>query len=223
MWYWWRRPEAPKLEEAEEELLQSDVISNSLGSTPILTDKGHTLRVSWSWTLQSVMLVCSFAFFISGCYDEPTEAACTRKMFPYSPALEAVEYHDETIKGEFMQPSPFRGTPTPELDARWEEIADGNAFNVASDKIHLLNKSISRPWHHTDPIYGGGIAAQSWGSHQLHCLNILRQATFEDVYRKADRLPEILRVTNEVRRNHLGKSHFAAISVFYNHKIWPRV
>jgi hypothetical protein len=80
--------------------------------------------------------------------------------------LEAVEYHYETLQGEFLQPSPYRGTPTPEIDFRWEEISDGNAFNVPDDKIHLLNKSSSMPWHHTEPEFGGGIAAQSWGFHQ---------------------------------------------------------
>ncbi|GJP93025.1 DUF3328 domain protein [Aspergillus niger] len=211
MWCWQRRPEALKVEEAEEGLLRSETLHQALGSKPDQRERSRTLRLFWGWALQSAILACSLALFVLSRCGEPSEAACTRKMSSYSPALEAVEYHDETLQGEFMQPSPFRGTPTPELDARWEEIADGNAFNVDSNKIHLLNKSLSQPWHHTEPIFGGGIAAQSWGSHQLHCLNILRQVTFEKEYRKADQLPDILRVTNEIRRNHLGKSPFAAI------------
>ncbi|RAL00024.1 oxidase ustYa family protein [Aspergillus ibericus CBS 121593] len=203
MWYGRRRPEASELEETEEGLLQSEKLDRALKSKTDQKDKSCTQRLIWGWVLQSVMLVGSLTLLILSWYGEPSEVACTRKMFPYSPALEAVEYHDETLQGEFMQPSPFRGTPTPEIDARWEEIADGNAFNVASDKIHLLNKSSSEPWHHTDPKFGGGIAAQSWGYHQLHCLNLLRQASFEEEYRKSERLPEILRVTKEVRRNHL--------------------
>ena len=87
-----------------------------------------------------------------------------------APALEAVEYHDETLPGAFLQPSPYRGTPTPDIDARWEKLWDWGAFNVPEDKIPLLNKSTDDPWHHTDPSHGGGVAGLFWGFHQIHCL-----------------------------------------------------
>lgn len=144
-----------------------------------------------------------------------------------------------------MQPSPFRGTPTPELDARWEEIADGNAFNVDSNKIHLLNKSLSQPWHHTEPIFGGGIAAQSWGSHQLHCLvrEILRVK--RPCYRPYDSLKQHrIFFVKWLLRKSIGKPinclifcvspmKFAATTLvrallppylrcFHNWKVWPK-
>ena len=41
-----------------------------------------------------------------------------------APALEAVEYHEENFAGIFHQPSKYRGTPTPELEAEWEALWD---------------------------------------------------------------------------------------------------
>ena len=83
-----------------------------------------------------------------------------------------MEYHHTTFQGAFDQPSIYRGTPTPELDWQWEEFIEGSAFNLPSDKLHLLNISetdIPR-WHHTEPRFGGGVAASGWGFHQIHCL-----------------------------------------------------
>ncbi|KAK8067393.1 hypothetical protein PG997_014140 [Apiospora hydei] len=221
MWNWPSKSRSTELDEAEG-FLQSEELDgyarSAISGTNGRRGGSACLRMNWSWVLQTAMLLSSSTLFILSWYHEPSDATCTRRLFPYcafldqsltsghqraAPALEAVTYHDETLQGEFLQPSPYRGTPTPEIDARWEEIADGNAFNVASDKLHLLNKSSSDPWHHTAPEFGGGVAAQSWGFHQLHCLNLLRQASYEDEYRQAGRLPEILRATKEVRRNHL--------------------
>ncbi|KAK7965737.1 Cyclochlorotine biosynthesis protein O [Apiospora aurea] len=208
MWNWHSKSSSSELDEAEEGFLQSEELDGYARSTISGTNGRRRgwewLRTNWSWVLQTAMLLCSSTLFLLSWYHEPSDATCTRSGHRRAaPALEAVTYHDETLQGEFLQPSPYRGTPTPEIDARWEEIADGNAFNVASDKLHLLNKSSSDPWHHTAPEFGGGVAAQSWGFHQLHCLNLLRQASYEDEYRQAGRLPEILRATKEVRRNHL--------------------
>ncbi|RYP20474.1 hypothetical protein DL765_002773 [Monosporascus sp. GIB2] len=121
-----------------------------------------------------------------------------------APALEAVAYHDETLPGDFLQPSPYRGTPTPEIDSRWEKLWDWGAFNVPEDKIPLLNKSRSGSWHRTDPKFGGGVAGLFWGFHQIHCLDLLRQMSYKDEYEKSGRrLPSILRDPEEERRVHL--------------------
>ncbi|KAH8587733.1 hypothetical protein B0O99DRAFT_747327 [Bisporella sp. PMI_857] len=195
-----------ELDAAEEGLLQSEKSDGAfvLKTEPNLDRYRRSwLRLNWSWILQSVMLVCSSTLFILCWYGEPSDATCTRKLFPYSPALAAVTYHEETLLGAFLQPSPYRGTPTPEIDSRWEDIWDWGAFNIADDKIHLLNKSRSVKWHHTDPEFGGGVAALSWGFHQIHCLDLLRQMTYKEEYELAGRLPAILRVEEGLRRDHL--------------------
>lgn len=62
---------------------------------------------------------------LSLAYGRPvSDAACTRQLFSYSPALEAVEYHEEDFKGLFHQPSIYRGTPTDEIDENWRVLWD---------------------------------------------------------------------------------------------------
>jgi hypothetical protein len=88
---------------------------------------------------------------------------------PTAPALEVVEYEDTLLVGHFIEPSPYRGRPTPEKDALWERLWDWGAFNIPDDQFPLLNKS-GEPWHHVGQEFGGGVAGLSWGYHQIHCL-----------------------------------------------------
>ncbi|KAJ4291137.1 hypothetical protein N0V90_010335 [Kalmusia sp. IMI 367209] len=119
----------------------------------------------WSWVLQFAIFLCSLTLFILSRYTEPSDAA--------SPALEAVTYYDTTFQGTFDAPSPYRGTPTPELDWQWEEMIEGSAFNLPNDKLHLLNITEGKipRWHHTEAKFGGGIAASGWD----HCIELMRQ------------------------------------------------
>ncbi|KAK1987329.1 hypothetical protein LZ30DRAFT_684774 [Colletotrichum cereale] len=56
----------------------------------------------------------------------------------YSPALEAVEYEWMKWPNAFAQPSPYRGTPTTELEQAWEKISSGEqlSFSSASTSYH---------------------------------------------------------------------------------------
>ncbi|KAL5405343.1 hypothetical protein PMIN04_012364 [Paraphaeosphaeria minitans] len=42
---------------------------------------------------------------------------------------------------EFEEPSPYRGTPTPELDWRCEQSIEGCAFEIHLENLHLFNIS----------------------------------------------------------------------------------
>lgn len=83
MWCWQRRPEALKVEEAEEGLLRSETLHQALGSKPDQRERSRTLRLFWGWALQSAILACSLALFVLSRCGEPSEAACTRKMSSY--------------------------------------------------------------------------------------------------------------------------------------------
>lgn len=87
-----------------------------------------------------------------------------------APALDAIQYEYQLLQGSFMEPSPYRGRPTPQMDALWERLWDWGAYNVPEHQLRALNKSESVPWHHVDEQFGGGLAGMSWGYHQLHCL-----------------------------------------------------
>ncbi|EXV00379.1 DUF3328 domain protein [Metarhizium robertsii] len=190
---------------ADEGLLQDEGLDRgfSLKKYPLVDEYGRRcISLTWTWIIQSAMLACSLTLFILSWSGRPSDETCVRKLFPYS--LEAVEYHDETLPGAFLQPSPYRGTPTPDIDARWEKLWDWGAFNVPEDKIPLLNKSTDDPWHHTDPSHGGGVAGLFWGFHQIHCLDLLRQMSYKEEYEKSgQRLPSILRDPEALRRTHL--------------------
>jgi hypothetical protein len=146
-----------------------------------------------------------------------------------APAMEVVQYENQLLQGTFMEASPYRGRPTPEIDVLWGELWDWGAFNVPEEESHQLNMSDAVDWHHTDKEFGGGLAGMSWGYHQLHCLvrticfreprekataahcgisqDLLRQWSYKDEYHE-DRngLPELLRMKEKIRRDHLGQA-----------------
>ncbi|KAF2114045.1 hypothetical protein BDV96DRAFT_107512 [Lophiotrema nucula] len=187
---------------AEEGLLEDEKIDDDF--VPRRPIKRTLIHRWWSWILQSLAFVCSLTLFILSQYKEPSDVACDLQLSTWSPALEAVSYHQTTFQGKFYQPSPYRGTPTPELDWQWEEIIEASAFDFPVDKVHLLNMTDKNAdkWHYTERELGSGVAASAWGFHQIHCLNILRQISYKEEYHKQGRLPRILREPPKYIRDH---------------------
>ena len=78
----------------------------------------------------------------------------------------------------------------------------GGVINISEETLHAVNASAKYSVK-LAPEIGGGYMASVESLHQLHCLNMLRQATYEDYYRdKAgpwEDSPQILRY-------HLGKA-----------------
>ncbi|KAL9026019.1 MAG: hypothetical protein Q9196_005252 [Gyalolechia fulgens] len=118
-----------------------------------------------------------------------------------SPALEAIKFtgHFQRFDGSFATPNAFKGTPNPNIDAAWANITyeDGIAFsrlnisslttaggviNISEETLRSVNASAEFSVKLT-PEIGGGYMASVEILHQLHCLNMLRQATYEDYYR----------------------------------------
>jgi hypothetical protein len=70
----------------EEGLLKSEKLDTEVISRrkPTIDEpKRDFLRNTWSWTLQAALLTCSFTLFVLSRYREPSDAECTRKLFPY--------------------------------------------------------------------------------------------------------------------------------------------
>jgi hypothetical protein len=42
-----------------------------------------------------------------------------------APLEEAVQYQKKDINSNLFDQNPFKGTPSPELDAAWDDILDG--------------------------------------------------------------------------------------------------
>ncbi|KAH7398371.1 hypothetical protein BKA66DRAFT_201242 [Pyrenochaeta sp. MPI-SDFR-AT-0127] len=169
---------------------------------PRRTPKRTIFNRWWGWFLQALAFTCSLTLFILSQYREPSDAACTRKINTWSPAFDAVEYHETNFLGEFEQPSPYRGLPTPELDWQWEELIEGSAFNIPKEKLHLFNisKETMPKLYHTE---SGGLAASAWGFHQIHCVNVLRQISYKEEYYRQGRLPQILTQEASYSRKHV--------------------
>ncbi len=92
----------------------------------------------------------------------------------------------KAINGSFFDdpPSIWRGDPSPEVDAAWDEISWQNLFAISTEELVKLGK---------DPASSVRLPA-SWGygkeahlakldvTHQIHCLNAIRKGLFADYY-----------------------------------------
>lgn len=79
--------------------------------------------------------------------------------------------------------------------------AVGGVINISEETLRAVNASIEYSVK-LAPEIGGGYMASVEALHQLHCLNMLRQATYEDFYRdKAEPWQD----TPQTLRYHLGR------------------
>ncbi|KZT69728.1 hypothetical protein DAEQUDRAFT_726394 [Daedalea quercina L-15889] len=126
------------------------------------------------------------------------DVQCTRRLSTYSPAIEAVEYHDVMFNGSLHHTSEFRGTPSPEVDAAWDRISNLKPLSIFEDDLTKIGRN-SRPsmvkYHEA---FSGGYVATIEIAHHMHCLNMLRKRTYWDYYAPLDdsyqRNPDFYRV-----------------------------
>ena len=79
--------------------------------------------------------------------------------------------------------------------------AVGGVINISEETLHSVNASTEYSVK-LAPEIGGGYMASVEVLHQLHCLNMLRQATYEDYYKdKAGPWED----TPQTLRYHLGR------------------
>ncbi|KAI0552985.1 hypothetical protein F4679DRAFT_591199 [Xylaria curta] len=134
---------------------------------------------------------------------------CGKKLSTWSPIIDVVEYEETTFEGSFLAPSVWRGEPTPELDAAWDQISLGGmgSLRISKDDLQLINKS-----QDADITVGfpdQGVTETNYGHndvqvlfevfHQLHCLNEIRKKTWPEYYPKPEKKYE------KVDRAHIGK------------------
>ncbi|KAJ5777172.1 hypothetical protein N7520_000418 [Penicillium odoratum] len=122
----------------------------------------------------------------------------------YSPALESLvgTGHIEQFDGSFATPNRYKGPASPAIDEAWDDItfADGGVINVDEHTFQHVNAS-EYSVQLTEEI-GGGYMGSVEVLHQLHCLNMLRQASYEDYYRDK---PGPWEDSPEILRFHLGE------------------
>lgn len=105
----------------------------------------------------------------------------------FSPALEAVEYLDVKFNGSVYHQSIYKGQPNPELDAAWDKLVfRTKPTPISSEILHKLKKSDSPSLVKFPDEDGRGYHTTLELTHEIHCLNMLRKATYYEYYEATD-------------------------------------
>ncbi|TRX91266.1 hypothetical protein FHL15_007871 [Xylaria flabelliformis] len=107
------------------------------------------------------LALLNLGLFLQQYMRHPSELDCTRLLNAYSPAIDAgiVEYYETNFQNEF----------------------GGGTIELPLDGPSKLNKSSERLKHVQKDAKRGYVAILEV-SHQLHCLNLVRQYTWKDYY-----------------------------------------
>lgn len=139
----------------------------------------RTPRRHWPWLLHAVLLTTSLLVLLASYLSPhlPTTAACVSLTSSYSPARPAVRYQAVHFDAN-ISTSPYVG-PTKTVDLQWGQVNFGDQM-VSAAEMSLLHKPLDSLTV-TDPRTGEvGYRIGLEVFHQLHCLNMIRKATYAD-------------------------------------------
>ena len=85
----------------------------------------------------------------------------------------------------------------------------GGVINISEETLHAVNASAPSSVK-LAPEIGGGYMASVEALHQLHCLNMLRKATYEDYYQDK---PGPWEDSPQTLRYHLGRHRHTASEI----------
>lgn len=149
---------------------------------PTVRDKALNWRCVFAGIFIGILF--SLLAFITIAFFQPKNK-CTQKMSTWSPALEIFNDDDFEIQrfnGTLRVPHEFSALPSDEIDEKWEKItfAKGGLMRLSKDDVHRINAS-EYAAEYTEEM-GGGYMGAFEVFHELHCLNMLRQASYMDHY-----------------------------------------
>jgi len=163
--------------------------SESLGSTLLedeedsrLSEPRKTLNTKWIWLGHVVLLSLSFVMFAGAYFTRISTLRHVKQFSAYSPAAEAVEYQRVKFNNTMGEGSPYVGA-SPEVDKAWLALSYDIGDQVITDEelgIIEMPKDHLRAKHPKTGVEGYRVGMEVF--HQLHCVNLLRQATFKDYY-----------------------------------------
>ncbi|KAH7918723.1 hypothetical protein BV22DRAFT_899365 [Leucogyrophana mollusca] len=187
------------VDDDEAKLLHSG--AEGFPATPPSRLKPRFLRFP-SWLSHGILACTSLLFFTL--WMETGSTYVHEHLPIYSPANTAVESHVVRFNGTLDFPSIYRGHPSPELDAAWARVShDVRPTRMTLDQM-LRAGEVNSPSKVKYPdSYGGGFMVSLESTHQLHCLNMLRKASWLDYY---ESIEPSFQDTPEVVRMHLGIS-----------------
>ncbi|RKU41769.1 hypothetical protein DL546_003356 [Coniochaeta pulveracea] len=144
----------------------------------------------WTWLVHAVLLSASITLFtLSVCTrtaSQITDKVVAEKYSSYSPAASAVRYETQKFNLTPIMKTEYVGYG-PDVDAAWDVIANdiGDIMITEEERVKLGFSPKSLKIQH--PVTGQwGYRAGVEVFHQLHCLNLLRQAIYKDYYSKEE-------------------------------------
>ncbi|KAK2616559.1 hypothetical protein QQS21_000602 [Conoideocrella luteorostrata] len=128
-----------------------------------------------------ILLTSIFILLVSIVWrSSPSEMACAKKVSPYSPIWETIEFWEDNFVNYFNHSTVYRGPPTLERELAWDKLWYNHLISVDAAGVEALNQT--QAGRHVE-IIGSDPANPRYGAvpevfHQLHCLNIIRQYTW---------------------------------------------
>jgi hypothetical protein len=155
--------------------------SNTEASPP---PKSRLLRWSPLWLSHGVLLSITMVFFVLW-----VRAPSIDDLVLYSPANEAVESIGIIrFNGTLDAPSIYRGGPSQEIDAAWDRIShDARLVRLTLEQLLRTGEKPSPSMARYPDEYGGGYMANVEVIHQLHCMDMLRKASWGDHANSSDK------------------------------------
>ncbi|KAG1768902.1 hypothetical protein EV702DRAFT_979146, partial [Suillus placidus] len=111
----------------------------------------------------------------------------------------AVEPVIARFNGTLDFPSIYRGPPSPEIDTAWDRISRnvGPTRMTREEMLKAGATDLHSKVRYPDKI-GGGFMVSLDSAHQMHCVNLLRKASWLEYYESTDRsfqaTPEMVRL-----------------------------
>jgi len=130
--------------------------------------------------IQGLLLVANLtmAVFLFGVHLESNQ--CPLKIDSHSPLAGKVPevYENVTFTGNFVHQSPYRGKPTDEMIAAWDDISEAGSLRLSEEEFRKMNLVHSASSVKYSPEDGGGYMATTQVFHQLHCVKMLWKHTY---------------------------------------------
>ncbi|KAI0893770.1 hypothetical protein F4806DRAFT_474313 [Annulohypoxylon nitens] len=138
-----------------------------------------------------VLLLTSVGAFMFGKAWQPrTDEKCMRHSSTYSTVMEEIpnKLHDVKFNGTLGKNSEFTGhwgDPNEEMDRMWNHWGFVKYASFSRDEFASMGMDLEGSARFTEE-YGGGYIGFLEVSHQMHCLNVIRQAYHREYYERPE-------------------------------------
>ncbi|KAK0702771.1 hypothetical protein B0H67DRAFT_604467 [Lasiosphaeris hirsuta] len=132
--------------------------------------------------LSILLFLCSCAVFLSAIFLVPTDRQCDFHTYPWSPAVDSIQYHWETFENvQFAVKTPYFGfVPTDKIEQAWIDLLPQHPISIPSSRLKDLGQSLAvdDPAWVRDPRNPDSVLALPEYAVQLGCLNLMRQTAY---------------------------------------------